>query len=195
MQGSHWNLFHNMVISSLHQMYGIFSSHVSHGPPFTLHLNVAATSAANVSLALQLLKTCAVAVTRGGRGGGRSVVGDGLTVKRSLNVFFVSGSMCGLEITCIKWFPSSTFLYVCPETPMDRFGYHCIMLFVQSSYMEFYDFYQVYTERLQVSLHWKKLVHLFQIVDSDRLSGTPVSLFTKIMLALLQKCMHVVSYY
>lgn len=147
MQGSHWNLFHNMVISSLHQMYGIFSSHVSHGPPFTLHLNVAATSAANVSLALQLLKTCAVAVTRGGRGGGRGVVGDGLTVKRSLNVFFVSGSMCGLEITCIKWFPSSTFLYVCPETPMDRFGYH---------------YYQVICSillhgilRFLSSLHWK----------------------------------------
>ena len=105
-------------------MWDILSSHVSHGPPFTLHLNVAATSAPNVSLALQLLKICAVAVTRGGRGGGRSVVGGGLIVKRSFNVFFVSGSMCGLEITCIRWFPSSTLLYVCPETPMDRFGYY-----------------------------------------------------------------------
>ena len=112
-------------------MYGIFSSHVSHGPSFTLHLNVAATSAPNVSLALQLLKTRAVTVTSGGRGGGRSVVGGGrsvvgggVTVKRSLSVFFVSGSICGLEITCIRWFPSSIFLYVCPETPINRLWYH-----------------------------------------------------------------------
>ena len=105
-------------------MYRIFSSHDSHGPSFTLHLNVAGTSAPNVNLALQLLKTCAVAVTRGGRGGGRSVVGGGVTVKRSLSVFFVSGSISGLEITCIRWFPSSIFLYVCPETPMNRLGYH-----------------------------------------------------------------------
>lgn len=66
------------------------SSHVFHGPPFTLHLKVTGTSALNVSLALQLVKTCADAVTRGGGGGeGGGVVGGWMVKRGSLNVLLV----------------------------------------------------------------------------------------------------------
>lgn len=86
---------------------------------FILHLNVTVTSALKNSLALQLLKTRAVAVTSGGGGGGGAVVGGGLMVKRgSFNVFLICESLSNRAITCIRCFPTLTFLNVCPEMPM-----------------------------------------------------------------------------
>ena len=60
----------------------MLSLHASHGPPFTLHLYVAVMLALNVSLALQLLKICASAVTCGGGGGDGGIVDGGWMLKR-----------------------------------------------------------------------------------------------------------------
>ena len=97
------------------------SSHGFQGPPFTLHLYVTGTSALNLSLALQLVKTCADAVTCGGGGGGGDVVVGGRMVKRgSLNVLLVCRLLINRAVSCILCLPASTSLNVCPETPIKQ---------------------------------------------------------------------------
>ena len=100
----------------------MLSLHGFHGPPFTLHLNVTGTSALNLNLALQLVKTCASAsVKRGGGGGGGDVVVGGWMVKRgSLNILRVCRLLINRAINCILCLPSPKSAYVCPETPVEQ---------------------------------------------------------------------------
>lgn len=79
----------------------LLNSQVFHGPSLTLHLNVTVTLALNVSPALQLLKTCALAVTCGGGGRVGGVIGGGLIVKRSFTNLFVCGLLSNRAVTCI----------------------------------------------------------------------------------------------
>ena len=105
------------------------------------------------SLALQLAKICADAVTRGGGGVGGDVVVGGRMVKRgSLNVLLVRRSLINCAISCTLCLPTPKSLNVCPETPIEQ-NLLTWLPFNLITYMQQVDLNQVCTEKLPAELN------------------------------------------